>query len=89
MLVLIHVSIALASLVYTGYLNLFPAKSKFNAAYALIAGTLISGTALVIARPAHILSVCESGLIYLGVASLGIATAHRRLAKETSKNDTE
>jgi hypothetical protein len=82
MLVVLHVGIALASLIYAGYVYLSPSKAKIYGAYALVAATLTSGTALTIATHAALLSVCMTGLLYLGVVSAGIIAAHKKLAKE-------
>ena len=84
MLVLLHVSIAIASLIYTGYVFLSPSKSKIYGAYGLIAATLISGLALVFVTHAPLLSACLTGLFYLGVVSTGIVAAHKKIAKESA-----
>ena len=82
MLLVIHVGVALASLVYTGYVYFSPSKAKLYGAYGLVAATLASGTALVVAVHAPLLSVCMTGLLYLGIVSVGIIAAHRKLSKE-------
>ncbi len=80
MIIIVHVVIAVASLLLTSYAFIRPSERVINCAYALVAGTLGSGTLLVLSLPSHILSVCESGLFYLAVVSLGIVAARRRLA---------
>ena len=82
MLVALHVGIVLASLIYTGYVYLSPSKAKIYGAYGLVAATLASGTALTISTHAPLLSVCMTGLLYLGIVIAGILAAYRRLAKE-------
>ena len=82
MLVVLHVGIALASLIYAGYVFFSPSKAKLYGAYALVAATLASGTALVIATHTSLLSVCATGLLYLGVVSAGLIASHRKLAKQ-------
>ncbi len=80
---MLHIVVALSSIVYTTYLYLRPSKRKFYAAYGLIAATLASGTYLVVSTHSPLLSSCATGLIYLGVVSAGIATAVRRLSSKT------
>ena len=82
MLLVMHVGIALASLVYAGYVYFSPTKARLYGAYGLVAATLASGRALVIAVHAPLLSVCMTGLLYLGVAGAGVFAAHRKLSKE-------
>ncbi len=86
-MLLLHISIALLSLVWTTYLYFSPSTAKLYGAYAFIAGTLASGTALVIATGAPLLKTCMSGLLYLTVVSFGVGMASRRLsAKAEAKN---
>ena len=84
MLVLLHVSIAISSLIYSGYVFLSPSKAKIYGTYPFMAATIASGTALTIATHAPLLSVCATGLLYLGVTSVGIFAAYKKLAKEPS-----
>ena len=80
MVILLHVLIALASLILTGITFLFPSKAKLFLSYTLVALTLVSGTYLVLTKPAHILQTCLEGLIYLAVVTVGIFSAQRKLA---------
>jgi multisubunit Na+/H+ antiporter MnhE subunit len=80
MLILTHVSIALASVIFTSYLLVSPVLSRFKYAYTLIASTLISGTVLVVSTHSNLLRACTTGIAYLAVVSLGIALARKRVA---------
>lgn len=80
MILIAHVSIALASLVWTSYLYLQPSRRKFYAGYGLIIATLASGTYLVISAHAPLLSACVSGLLYLAVVWCGTLLAYRKFA---------
>lgn len=80
--VLIHVTIALASIGYSTGLIFAPVASRFKAAYALIAATLVSGVGLVVASHSDLLSACRTGIAYLVVVSVALAIAQRRLAHE-------
>jgi len=84
MIILLHVLIALSSLVFTTYLYLKPSKTKFYASYTLIGATLASGTYLVISSSAPLLSSCTTGLTYLSIVTFANLLAHRKfkLAKK-------
>jgi len=79
-MVLLHIVIALSSLVYTTYLFVRPSKRKFYVNYGLIALTLVSGTYLVVSTHAQMLQACTTGVIYIGAVTLGMIAARHRLA---------
>jgi hypothetical protein len=85
MLLLTHLVIALSSLIYTTYLYVRPSRAKVKVAYVLVAGTLASGTWLVVGTHAALLSSCISGLVYLGAVTVGLALSARKLAHETAR----
>lgn len=85
MLVILHVIIAVISIVYAGYVFLSPKKSRFYFSYAMIAATFISGTYLIFLKPAHLVQSCMMGLTYLGVVTTMTVFAHKKLAREESK----
>ena len=76
-----HIIIATSSVVFTGFVFISPSKNKLNAAYMLVALTVLTGTALVVFKPADLAQVCKEGLVYLAVVFVGIYAAHRRLVK--------
>lgn len=82
MILLIHISSALASLVLTTLLYVRPSQRKLFASYALTAGTLLSGTYIVASTNAHLLQACTTGLLYLSGVSVGIFAARRKLATQ-------
>jgi hypothetical protein len=84
MLLILHITIAMASLVYTGFVFLLPSKSKIRASQVLIVLTLVSGTYLVISTKANIVSACISGLVYTAAIYVGIAAASRKLASDNN-----
>ncbi len=88
MMVILHVAIALSSIVYATYLLFSPSDVKFYVSYGLVGLTLITGTYLVIVSGAPILSSCTTGLIYLAIVStqLGIARA-RWAAQRTTRHE--
>lgn len=79
MIVLIHVLIALASLSYTSYVFFRPSKAGLRTSYALAAATVASGVYLIWNNPAHMTQSCATGLLYLGLVGVGIASARSRL----------
>ncbi len=80
MLVLIHVIIAISSIIFTAFVFVRPSKSKLKVSYSLTAITLASGTYLVWSTGAPILQSCVTGLIYLAVIFVGILATHYKLA---------
>jgi hypothetical protein len=67
MVVLLHVIIALSSIALSSYLYFKPIKKVMKASYGLIAGTVLSGSYLIITRPTHMLETCTVGLVYLAI----------------------
>jgi hypothetical protein len=81
-ILIFHILVALSSLVYTGYVFIAPSKSKLHVAYALVALTVISGSYLIAAQPAHMTQTCTEGLIYLAVVAFGIIAARNKLLSQ-------
>lgn len=84
MILILHIVIAVASIIYAGYVFLSPSKNKFYFSYAMIAATFISGTYLIFLNTAHMLQSCVMGLLYLGVVTTMTVFAQKKLAKENS-----
>jgi hypothetical protein len=80
MALLLHVVIAILSLVFSAYLYFSPTRAKLRVSYGLMALTVGSGTYLVAASQGHILETCLMGLLYLGLTILGVLAARRKLA---------
>jgi hypothetical protein len=81
MLILIHVGVAILSIVLSTCLFFFPSRSGLLTSYALVALTLVSGTILAIRTHTHLLQTCLTGLLYVGVVSAGIGFARAKLAQ--------
>lgn len=79
MIVLLHVIIALTSIALTTLAYFVPSLLKLRVAYGLVVMTLASGFYLVWSEPAHMLQSCMMGLAYIGVVSVGVLAARRRL----------
>ena len=82
MIILIHISIALFSIVFATYQLFSPSAGKFPVSYALIGATLVSGTYLTILNPSRLISTCLTGLVYVGIVTVATVYAHRKLASQ-------
>lgn len=81
MLTPIHITLALASILYLAIL-LFSKKSHgLVVAYLSVVATLGSGALLMIIKPETLSHVCVSGTVYLVVAIAAISFAKYRQAK--------
>jgi hypothetical protein len=85
MIVLIHVVIAMSSIVLATVGLFKPSKTKLRINYALITMTVVSGTIVCLTYHAGLLKACSDGLIYLAVVMSGVLVTNRRLAKATNK----
>lgn len=83
MIVLLHVLIALSSIVAVSVAFAQPSILKLRLSYATIAATLISGTYLVVMAPSHMVQACTAGLMYTGVVLVGIMATRVKLARMT------
>lgn len=79
MILLFHIFVAISSLVLSGITYLRPTKSKLHISYGLVVVTFITGFYMVFSKPVHILNTCITGLVYLGIVSMAIFSAQRKL----------
>ena len=86
MLLVLHIVIAISSMVIAGLSFISPSSMKLNLSYILTALTLISGTYLVVSRHAAILSACITGLLYVSINYFAIAMAQRKLTAQREEN---
>lgn len=80
MLLLLHITIALVSLILATITFIAPSTTKLRTSTAFIGLTLASGVALVFASPAVLLHVCVSGIVYVSLATVAVVFARRKLA---------
>jgi len=80
MLLLVHIIIALCSVLQATYMLVRPARGGMRIAYGLITATLASGTALVWQLHVPLMQPCLSGLAYLAAVSSLLLGANYRLA---------
>jgi len=81
MIILLHVLIALSSMVLGAVLYARPKKSLFNVQYALMIATIGSGSYLVVSTGTHLLESCAMGLAYLAVVTYGLVLARRKVTE--------
>lgn len=88
MMIMLHVVIALASLVVSIAGMAMASRRLVTYSYGLIAATVATGCMLMVAEPALVLRVCVSGFVYTVFATslTCLAQRHiRQLAKQTDK----
>jgi hypothetical protein len=85
---MLHVIIALASVILTTFTYFAPSIVKLRLSYVLVTMTLTSGFFLVWSEPTHMVQSCVTGIAYIGVVSIGIVAARRRLAVMIHINNT-
>jgi hypothetical protein len=81
MIVLLHVIIALSSIVLASYTFFKPSTKKLFVSYGLMIATVASGTYLLVGMGADILRTCLSGLLYLTVTLIVTIATHIRIRK--------
>lgn len=87
MLILIHVIIAITSIIIATVGFISPSLKKLVLSYGFILATVVSGTILLITVPSHILQSCLSGLSYLTIASIATIATHVRLRRLATENN--
>ncbi len=81
MLLISHITIALASLLFAGIAYFRPAPSRLNISYVLVGLTVATGTVLTVRSPAHLMQTCATGLVYLVIVFAAIFSARAKLAR--------
>lgn len=82
-MIMLHVTIAIASLIVSIIGVTRPLRQLVRISYVLIAGTVMSGVALVAVDHTQMLHVCISGFSYLVLASILTVVTHRRIERQT------
>ena len=81
MIILIHVILAVSSLVFASSVLLSPSRNKLRASYGLIAATLVSGTYLIASTQTNILKTCVTGLVYIAAVTFMSVSTSSKLAR--------
>ena len=83
-MLILHIIVALTSLVQTSYMLVTPSKTGLRISYALMGLTLTSGSLLILTTGTHILEACLMGILYTGFVSFGIVRTQHTLAKNAA-----
>ena len=87
MIILIHVIIALTSIVVASFTFFNPSIKKLIVSYGLILATVGSGTFLILTASSNILKSCLVGLAYVTVVTIVTIAAHVRLRQFAKVED--
>jgi hypothetical protein len=82
MMILLHASIAVISLVLLSYNILTLSRKVMITGYISVVATIVSGLYLAWIQPAHMLHVCIAGLLYLTAAALAIIATKVRIVRQ-------
>jgi hypothetical protein len=85
MLLALHIIAALAGIGMSTYSLLSPSHAKIRASYFMVLLTILSGTIIIIRDHLSIMSVCLSGLLYVGFTVSSLLAASRRLARQEQR----
>lgn len=87
-MLLIHICVALTSLIFGGYTLFSPTIRKLRILYASVFATIATGTYLIVTTPFHIMTTCLEGLVYIFfvVATIAYAT-HKLHIAEKQQNE--
>ncbi|MGV9001907.1 MAG: hypothetical protein ACOH18_03035 [Candidatus Saccharimonadaceae bacterium] len=88
MIILLHVLIALSSIVLASFTFFKPTTKRLLASYGFIVATVASGSYLLLAMQADILRTCLSGLFYLTVVSIVTIATHVRVQRRAHMHVT-
>ncbi len=81
MILLTHIIIALASVLFSSITFFKPSMKRLAVGYGLIIGTIASGTVLIVTSSASILHACISGLVYTTAVTLVTIATHIRIRR--------
>jgi uncharacterized membrane protein YGL010W len=82
MILLLHIVVALGSLVAGSVLLARPSVGLLRTTYGLTAAALLSGTYMIWQSGAQLLQTCITGLLYVTLVTAAIVCGRRRLARE-------
>jgi hypothetical protein len=85
MALVLHIIIAISSLLFATYVVIAPSRVKLRISGGLTAATIASGTYLVLFTGANLLHACITGLFYTGVIFFILAAAHNKLARKNAR----
>lgn len=78
---LIHITIALTSIIFGAWVVFKPTQTRLRVNYGFIAATVVTGTYLIISTHTSLASACVSGLTYTAIVLAITLGARHRLAR--------
>jgi Ca2+/Na+ antiporter len=87
MLLLAHIVSAVLGIVLSTVSLISPSSYRIRASYLFVLGTIATGTIIIIKDHLSILSVCLSGLLYIGFTVSSLVAASHRLARQRNSID--
>lgn len=81
MILLLHIAIAVASLLLAAYSLFSPSRAKLFLNYGMIAATLGTGGYLIVMSPAHMTQGCAVGLFYTLIMIAASVALRRKIAQ--------
>lgn len=82
MILLIHISVALAGMAAAAFALIAPSNTKLTISYSLAAATLATGIYLVTQNPGRLVQACIVGLVYFAAVGIVTAFAHAKLVRQ-------
>jgi len=87
MLLVLHIIAALGGIGASTYALYQPSVLRIRVSAILVSLTVISGSIIVIKEHLSIMSVCLSGLLYVGYTASALLLSAHRLAKQAKRAD--
>jgi hypothetical protein len=83
-MLLVHITIAILSLVWATITVFKPSVAKLRISYGMTAGVVVTGALLVVANHTVIVQACTSGLTYLAISlTLTMVSRHKLVRQLT------
>jgi hypothetical protein len=89
MILVFHISIAMVSVLFALYTLFAPSERKLMQSYVLVGLTVLSGSYLIVSKPAHMLKACLVGLLYVGFSYAAIIVTKHKLAAQECRINTQ
>jgi hypothetical protein len=81
MTILLHIFIAITSILLAGYTFIKPTRSRLHVSYGLVVATLLSGGYLIATTHAPLVTACTTGLIYITVTLSLLVASQKKLSE--------
>ncbi|HEX5447607.1 MAG TPA: hypothetical protein VFW90_00135 [Candidatus Saccharimonadales bacterium] len=82
-MLIVHLVVVFLNIATATFINFRPSAKGIQTVKALTAAVFVTGGYLVISTHSSLTSACLAGLLYLGFVLASVASAQRRLAKQT------